>query len=190
MSFAASGRALLELNARVHVLGVLAEDDDVDLLRMFHRAWHALVVLHWAHASVKIENLAEGDVKRADAAANRRSQRTFDRDAQVARGRDGVVGQPVAELAEGFFAGKDLEPTNGALAAVGFFNRGVKDALRGFPDVAAGAVAFNERNDGVVRNLELPVQVLDRLAVFRQFQPVIRALHNVLVNSLQRMFQG
>ena len=79
----------------------------------------------------------------------------FDGDAKVAGGVDGVVGQPGAELAVGLFAGEDLKPANGALAAVGLLDGGVEDALRGLPDVAAGAVAFDERNDGIVGNDEL-----------------------------------
>ena len=104
------GSALLELDAGIHVLGVLAEDDDVHLLGMLHRAGHALVVLHRPHAGVEVEDLAERHVERADAAADRRGQRSLDGDAQVAGGVDGVVGQPVVELAVGLFAGEDLEP--------------------------------------------------------------------------------
>ena len=144
---------------------------------MLHGAGHALVILHRAHAGVEVENLAQGHVERADAAADGRGERSLDGDAQIAGGGDGVVGQPGAELAKGLFAGEDLKPADGALAAVGLFDRGVEDALRGLPDVAAGAVAFNERNDGVVGDLILPVAVLDRLAVFRQFQPVVGLLH-------------
>ena len=163
MSRLASSRAFLELDAGVHVFGVLAEDHDVELLGMLHRAGHALVVLHRAHAGVEVENLAQRHVERADAAADGRGERSLDGDAQVARSRYGVVGQPVVELAVGLLAGEDLKPADRALAAVGLFDRGVEDALRGLPDVAAGAVAFNEGNDGIVGNFELPVAVLDRL---------------------------
>ena len=104
------GAALFELDARVHVFGVLAEDDDVDLLGMLHRAGHALVILHRAHAGVEIEQLAQRNVERADAAADGRGQRSLDGDAQVAGGAHRVVGQPGVELAKGFFAGENLEP--------------------------------------------------------------------------------
>ena len=186
ISRAASGAALLELDARVHVLSVLAEDDDVDLLGMLHRAGHALVVLHRAHAGVEIENLAQRHVERTNAAADRSGQRSLDGDAQIARRVDGVVGQPVVELAIGLLAGEDLEPRDRALAAVGLFDRGVEDALRSLPDVAAGAVAFDEGNDGIVGNLILAVAVLDGLAVLRQFQPVVGLLHVVFWSSFPR----
>ncbi len=110
-------RPCFELDAGVYVFSVFAEDDDVDLFRMLHGAGHALVVLHGAYAGVEIEKLAQRDVERADAAADGRGERPLDGDAQVARGGDGLVGQPGVELAKGLFAGEDLEPLDGALAA-------------------------------------------------------------------------
>ena len=103
ISRAASSRALLELDARVHVFSVFAKDDDVDLLGMLHRAGHALVVLHRAHAGVEVENLAQGHVERANAAADRRGERSLDGDAQIARRGYRVVGQPGVELADRLF---------------------------------------------------------------------------------------
>jgi hypothetical protein len=135
---------------------------------VLHRAGHALVILDRTHAGIEVEKLAERDVERADAAADGRGERSLDGDAEVARGGYGVVGQPGGELAEGLLAGEDFKPLDLALAAVSFFNRGVKDALRGLPDVASGAVAFNERDDGIVRNFKLAVFVLDGLSVFGQ----------------------
>ena len=170
-------RAFFEFDARIHIFSVFAEDDDIELFRMLHRAGHALVVLHRPHAGIEVENLAQSHIERADAAANGRGERALDGDAQIARRGYRVVRQPIVELPEGFFAGEDLKPANRALAAVGFFNRGVEDTLRGLPDIAAGAVAFDKWNDGMVGNFELPVAVFDRLAVFGQFQPVVRALH-------------
>ena len=124
---------------------------------MLHRAGHALVVLHRAHAGIEIENLAQCHVERANAAADRSRQRSLDGNAQIARRVHRVVRQPGVELAEGLLAGENLKPLDGALAAVGLFDRGVEDALRGLPDVAAGAVAFDEGNDGIVGDLILAV---------------------------------
>ena len=168
----AASASPLELDAGVDVLGVLAEDDDVDLLGVLHGAGHALVVLDGADAGVEVEKLAQGHVERADAAADGRGERALDGDAQVAGRGHGVVGQPGGELAEGFFAGEDLKPADGALAAVGLFDGGVEDALRGLPDVAAGAVAFDEWDDGMVGDLKLAVAVLDGLAVFWHSRPL------------------
>ncbi len=177
--------ALLELDARIHILGVFAEDDDVQLLGMLHRAGHALVVLDRPDAGVEVQQLAQGHVERANAAANRRSQRPLDGDAQVAGGGHRVVGQPGAELPEGLFAGEDLEPADGALAAVGLLYRGVEDALRGLPDIAARAVPLNKGDDGMAGHLELPAFITDRLTVLGKRQAVIGGLHGFLGNPFQ-----
>ena len=70
----------LVLDAGVDVLRVLAEDHHVDLLGLLHRRGHALEVAHRAQADVEVELLAQRDVQRADAAADRRGQRALDRD--------------------------------------------------------------------------------------------------------------
>jgi hypothetical protein len=131
---------------------------------MLHRAGHAGVVLHRADAGVEIEHLAQRDVERADAAADRRGERSFDGDAQVARGVDRVIGQPVLKLPISLLAGEDFEPGDRAFAAVSLLDGSVEDTLRGAPDIAAGAVAFDVRDDGVVRHLILAVGILDRFA--------------------------
>ena len=158
--------AFLELDAGVHIFGILTEDNDIDLLRVLHRAGHALVVLDRAHAGVEVEKLAERHVEGADAAADGRGERSLDGDPQVARRGHRVVRQPGCELAEGLFAGEDFKPANRTLAAVGLFDRCVENALRSLPDVAARAVALDEGNDGIVGHFELPVLVVDGLAVF------------------------
>ena len=139
---AAIGSALFPLDSGVDVFGVLAEDDDIHALGMLHGRRDAVVVLHRTDAGVEIENLAQGDVQGANAAAHGRGQRTFDGDAKFADGADGVVGQPVLKTGFGLFAGKNFVPCNRALSAVGFFDGGVEYADGCFPDVAAGAVAL------------------------------------------------
>ena len=149
-------RSLLPLDAGVNVFRVLAEDHDVHALGMLHRRGNALVILHRANAGIEVENLAQGDVQRADAAADRRGQRALDADAQIAEGADGVVGQPGLEAVHGLLAGEDFVPGDPALAAVGLLDCRIEHADRRFPDVAAGAVAFDEGNDGIVGMTSLP----------------------------------
>ncbi len=48
------------------------------------------------------------------------------------------------------------------LAAVRFLNRGVEDANAGPPDVRAGAVAFDERDDRIIRHDETTVPKRNR----------------------------
>ena len=132
---------------------------------MLHGRGHSGVILHGTHAGVEIEDLAQGDVEGADAASDGRGQRAFDGDAKFADGADGVVGQPVLKAGLGFLAGKDFVPGYGALPVVGLFDSGVEYADRGFPDITASAVAFNERDDWAIGNAVLAVAVFDPLPV-------------------------
>ena len=45
-------------------------------------------------------------------------------------------------------------PVDLALAAVGFFNRGVEHHLTGLPNVGAGSVALNKWNEWLIWNLK------------------------------------
>jgi hypothetical protein len=73
---------------------------------VLHRRGHALVIAHRTNAAIEIENLAQSHVERANAAADRGGERSFDRDVEVANGVNGVLGQPVLEFRESLFAGK------------------------------------------------------------------------------------
>ena len=80
-------RALFDLEAGVDVLGVLPEDHHVDGFGVLHRRRHALEPAHRAQAHVEVEDLAQRDVQRADAAADRRGQRPLDPDQVLAERR-------------------------------------------------------------------------------------------------------
>ena len=151
-------RTGLVLDAGVHVLGVLAEDHDVDRLGVLERRGHALVVLDRADAGVQVEVLAQRDVERAEAAADRRGQRALDRDHQVLDRGERLVGEVVAavELLR-LLAEVDLAPMDLALAAVGLGDRRVPDAQAGGRDVDADAVTLDVAQDRVVRDDELAV---------------------------------
>src|SRR5690606_338093 len=128
---------------------VLAEDHDVDLLRVLDRRADALEVAHRADAGVEVELLAQRDVQRADAAADRRRERAFDGDLELANGLECLVRHPLARLLERLLAGEDLHPVDAPLAAVRAFDGGVEAAYARTPDVGAGAVALDERDDRV-----------------------------------------
>ena len=150
-------RPLLELDAGVDVLGVLTEDHHVDLLRRLHGRGDALEPAHRAQADIEVEELAQRDVQRADAAADGRRERALDRDQVLAAGGDGLVRQPSVEELVGLLARVDLEPVDLAAAAVGLGDGGVEDAHRGAPDVRARAVAFDEGDDRVCGHHQLAV---------------------------------
>src|SRR5690606_23304930 len=144
------GRARGKLDAGVDVFRVLSEDHHVDILRPGHRRLHALEVADGPETDVQVELLPKRDVERPDAAADRRRQWSLDADEIVAERFERFVGQPVAGLLERLLAGEDLVPDDAARAAVGLLDRRVEHADAGPPDVGAGAVAFDERNDGPV----------------------------------------
>ena len=132
---------------------------------MLHGRGDTGVVLHGTDAGVKIEDLAQGDVEGADAAADGSGQRAFDGYAKFADGADGVIGKPVLEPGFGFLAGEHFVPGYGALAVVGFFDGSIENADGGFPDIAASAVSFNKRDDGMIGNGVLAVAVFDFFSV-------------------------
>ena len=154
MSLSASGVPSFDLVAGVDVLGVLPEDDHVDQLGVQHRRGHAGEPAHRAQADVEVEDLAQGHVERADAAADRRGERALDPDQVLAERLDRLVGQPVAGLVEGLLPGQHLLP--GDLVAV-LGGGGVEDELGGRPDVDAGAVALDEGDDGLVGDDQVAV---------------------------------
>ena len=124
---------------------------------MFHGRRNAGKPLHRAQADVEVEHLAQRHVERADAAADRRGERAFDANEIVLERGDGVVRQPVVELVLGGFAGKNFKPGNLAFAAVSLLHRGIEHTDAGRPDVRAGAVAADEGQGGVGRDVELAV---------------------------------
>src|ERR1019366_2163147 len=96
-----------------------------------------------------------------DPPANGCGQWPLDADAQLAEGRDRVIGQPGLEAVHGLFAGEDFVPGDPALAVIGNFNCRIEYPDRRFPDIAPGAVTFDERNDGIVWDDQLTVFVSD-----------------------------
>ncbi len=88
ITLATSLRAFLPLDTGVDVLGVLAEDDDVHLLRMHHRRADPGEIADRADAGVQVHHLAQRHVDRAEAAADRRGERPFERDIVLLDGVD------------------------------------------------------------------------------------------------------
>jgi hypothetical protein len=88
--------ALLVLDPRVQILGRFADDDQVDVL--VPRA-DALVALARPHLAVEVERLAQRDVDRPEAAADRRGDRALEGDAGALDRVENVLGQRVAAVA-------------------------------------------------------------------------------------------
>ena len=124
---------------------------------VLHRRGHALEVAHRAQADVEVEHLAQRDVERADAAADRRGQRTLDADQISLNAATVSSGSQLLNCLEGLLAREHLEPGDLALAAVGLLHRRVEHALRWRARCPAGAVTLDERDDRVVGNVQLAV---------------------------------
>src|SRR6185436_14656780 len=88
-------RALLELDTRIEVLGVLADDHDVGV---GEAGADAVVRLARADACVEVELLAERDVDRAVPGADRSGGRALDRHTALADRVERAVGERVSLL--------------------------------------------------------------------------------------------
>ena len=144
------GGAGLELDAGVHVLRVLPEDDHVHQFRVLDGGRHALEPADRAKADVEVEQLAKCHVERPDAAADGGRQRSLDPDQVVAERRHGLVGQPGGVELVRLLTRVHFHPLDLPLAAIGFLHGGIEHAHAGAPDVRPGAVTFDEREDGAV----------------------------------------
>src|SRR6266478_5933808 len=69
-------------------------------------------ITHRPHASVKIEKLPQRHVQRANSAAHGRSQRPFDRDAEITNRIHRFVRQPLLEFVERLLSSEHLKPGN------------------------------------------------------------------------------
>src|SRR5690606_25398113 len=78
--------------------------------------------------------------------------------------RQRFVGEPGIEELLRLLARIDLVPGEAALPAVRALHGAIEDVLRGAPDVWAGAVALDERDDGLIGNLEGSLAKGDGLA--------------------------
>src|SRR3989475_8880856 len=165
----ALGRPLLPLDPGVDVLRVLSENNHVHLVRPLHRRGDALEVLHGAKTDVQIEHLAKRPVERAEPLPDGRRERTPDGDEKLADDVEGFVGEEVGRAvaavdALGLLASEHLGPRDLLPPPVGLRHGGVQHAHGRAPDVGAGAVALDERDDRVVRDAELPVVDRDLVA--------------------------
>ncbi|MBA7586837.1 hypothetical protein ES708_28843 [subsurface metagenome] len=82
--------ALLELDARVEALGVLPDDDDIDILKNRRRP---RIYPAGAQAGVKVQLLTQGDVNAAEPRAYGGGHRPLDGDAVLPDGSQRGFGQ-------------------------------------------------------------------------------------------------
>src|SRR5690606_12587318 len=173
-------RSAWVFNPRVDVFGVLAEDDHVDEVGLFHRRGDAGEVADRPDAGVEVERLADRYVERADTAANRRRQWALDRDDEFFEGVQRLVGEvniltvDLSGLRPGVYA----HPLDLPLLAVSARDRGVDHILHDRRDIDADAITDYAGNDGAVRHIERVIAIDgDRLAVARHLDMVV--LHSL-----------
>ena len=148
-----------------YVLGVLSKDHHVDFFWTPDGRRHAFEPPYRSQANVQVQDLPQGDVQRPDPAADWRGQGPLDADQVLPEGVDGFVRQPVVHPIVGPLPSQHFLPHNLPLAAVGSGDCGVEHADTGPPDVRTRPIAFDERDDGLVRYPELAVLDRDRGAV-------------------------
>ena len=150
------GRTGFPLDTGIDVLGVLAEDGHVHIARLLHRAGHAFEPAHRTQAHIQVQLLAQRHVQGADAATDRSGQRALDGNHVVLHRVQGFLGKPgvlVVHLSR-FFPGIHFHPGNLAFAAVGFFHCSIDNLDHDRADIDTNTVAFDERDNRVVRNIE------------------------------------
>ncbi|MCY1174545.1 hypothetical protein D9M73_147510 [compost metagenome] len=149
-------RTGLPLDAGVDVFGVLAEDGHVDITRFLDRARHAFEPAHRAQADVQVELLTQGHVQGTDAATDRGGQRALDGNHVILDRVQGFLRQPgvlIVNLSR-FLPGVHFHPGNLAFATVGLLNSSIDNLDHDRADVDTNAVAFDEGDDRVIRNIE------------------------------------
>src|SRR5690606_23991274 len=116
-------------DAGVDVFRVFTEDHHIGFLGLFNWRRHALEVLDGAQADIQVQLLAQRNVQRTDAAANRGGQWALDGDHVVLDSFQGFVGQPDIRTIyfRRLFASEDFHPVDFALAVVSLGDSGVND---------------------------------------------------------------
>jgi len=108
-------------------------------------------------ANVQVERFAQGHIERTNPSADGCGQRPLDPDQKFLERFHRFIRQPGIEQFESLLARVDFHPVDLTLAAVGFLHRRIEHAHRSPPDVASRPVALDERDDGMVGNLQFTV---------------------------------
>ena len=104
---------------------------------------------------------------------------------EVAQRGQRLVGKARAVELVGLVAREHLDPGDLALAAVGLLDRGIHHFEHHRRDVDADAVAFDEGDDGIVRNVERRVRIDgDALAVFRNLDVFVLHVPKIVAISV------
>jgi len=165
----------LVLDPRVDILGILAEDDHIHVLRLAHWPRHALVVFDRAHAGIQVEHLAQRHVQAAEPAANRSRQRPLDPHRELAQRVEGLCWQVVSTVeSRSLLARVNLHPGDLPPATIDLLYGGVPHPPRRGHDVAANPIALNESEDRAIRNAARARETLDLFPVRGDLDMLVR----------------
>ena len=161
-------RAGRELDARVDILGVLTKHGHVHEFRLQHRRLHAREIPDRTNAGVQVHGLSNRDIQGAHAATRRGRKWALDRHNVFLQRMQCLVRQvllAVVKVGSGL-PGQDLHPPNLAIFAVGFGNSGIDNIEHHRRYIDANAIAFNERDDWLIRDNEGVIRIdRDRLTI-------------------------
>src|SRR5262249_16510299 len=102
-------------------------------------------------------------IERADPTANRRRQRPLDPDTKLAKRIERLIRQPVARLIKRSLSRQHFLPSNLALPAISLRNSRIQNLLASAPNIGAGTIPFNERNNRPIRNRQPTILHLNRI---------------------------
>jgi hypothetical protein len=122
---------------------------------MLDRGGNSLEPADGTEADIEIEDLPERHIEAPDAAANRRGERSLDPHEVLRERVEGLLRKPdrfTIDLVR-LLAGVDLVPGDLPFPSIGLLHCRVEDTDRGSPDIGAGAVPFDERDDRIVRDM-------------------------------------
>ena len=155
--FASFGRPLLPFDAGIDIFSILAEDIHIDFFRLFDRCHNSTEPTYRTEADIEVKGLPKSNVQRTDATADRRCQRAFDPDHIFAESLHRLVGQPTADLLEGFFACQYFLPFDHSLAAIRPANRFIDNALANWCNLRTYSISLYKGNDDFIGDKEGPV---------------------------------
>ena len=161
-------RTFSKFDTGVDVFRVFTENHHVGFFRLTYRGWNTFEVTNRTQANIQIQFLTQSNVQGADTAANWSGQRAFDRNYVVFQDLQCFFWQPNVRAVNfcGFFTSIDFHPADFALAAVSFSNSCVNNFDHDRADINTGTIAFDIRDDRIIRNIQGKIGIDRNLLTF------------------------
>ena len=144
----------LPFDTGIDVFGVFTEDHHIGFRWVFQWRRHASEIAHRAHALIQVEFLTQCHVQRTDTAADWGGHWAFDRHGIFFQCVKCFFWQPFISTVDagGFFTSIHFHPMNFLLATIGFRNSSINHIFHHRSDIDTNTIAFDERNNRIVRN--------------------------------------